>query len=79
MQVKVPDYGSDQAGVICGFRFIPGGRGKPIEAADAIAWLQHHKSGVPLAQHPNGFWIVVAIVATFTVVAGWYVSRRRRD
>jgi len=33
--------------------------------------------GVPLAQHPAGFWIVVAIVATFTVIAGWLAFRRR--
>jgi zinc transporter len=35
--------------------------------------------GVPLAQHENGFWIVVAIVATFTVIAGWLVFRRNRN
>lgn len=35
--------------------------------------------GVPLAQDPNGFWIVVGIVATFTVVAAWLVFRRQRD
>jgi zinc transporter len=35
--------------------------------------------GVPLAQHAHGFWIVVAIVATFTIVAGWVAFRRRRD
>ena len=34
--------------------------------------------GVPLAQHPYGFWIVVAIVVTFTLLAGWYALRRRR-
>ncbi len=33
--------------------------------------------GVPLAQHESGFWIVVAIVATFTVIAGWLAFRRR--
>ncbi|MES2106485.1 MAG: transporter [Pseudomonadota bacterium] len=33
--------------------------------------------GVPLAQHPSGFWIVVVIVATFTVIAGWLAFRRR--
>jgi zinc transporter len=27
--------------------------------------------GIPLAQHEYGFWIVAAIVATFTVIAGW--------
>lgn len=35
--------------------------------------------GVPLAQNGHGFWIVVAIVATFTVLAGWLVVRRQRD
>jgi zinc transporter len=35
--------------------------------------------GVPLSQHPHGFWIVVAIVATFTVIAGWIAFRRRRE
>ncbi len=35
--------------------------------------------GVPLAQHAHGFWIVVAIVVTFTVIAGWVAFRRRRD
>ena len=35
--------------------------------------------GIPLAQHTHGFWIVVAIVASFTVVAGWLVFRNRRE
>jgi zinc transporter len=34
--------------------------------------------GVPLAQHENGFWIVVGIVATFTLPAVWLVFRRQR-
>ncbi len=34
--------------------------------------------GLPLAQHPHGFWIVVAIVLSFTVVAGWVAFRRQR-
>jgi zinc transporter len=34
--------------------------------------------GLPLAQHPYGFWIVVAIVLTFTVIAGWIALRRGR-
>jgi zinc transporter len=33
--------------------------------------------GIPLSQHPHGFWWVVAIVATFTVLAGWLAFRRR--
>ena len=35
--------------------------------------------GVPLAQDPGGFWIVVAIVFTFTLVAAWMVFFRGRD
>jgi zinc transporter len=35
--------------------------------------------GVPLAQHAHGFWIVLALVGTFTVVAGWIAFRKRRD
>ena len=35
--------------------------------------------GVPLAQHAHGFWIVVAIILTFTVIAGWFAFRRKRD
>ena len=35
--------------------------------------------GVPLAQHPHGFSIVVAIVLTFTAIAGWAVFGRRAD
>ena len=35
--------------------------------------------GVPLAQHAHGFWIVVAIIATFTVVAGWWAFHKKRD
>ena len=35
--------------------------------------------GIPLAQHPYGFWIIVGIVATFTLGAGWLVSRVQRN
>jgi zinc transporter len=35
--------------------------------------------GVPLAQHPNGFWIVVVIVLSFTALAGWMALRKQRD
>ena len=35
--------------------------------------------GLPLAQHPHGFWIVVAIVLSFTVVAGWIAFHRQRS
>jgi zinc transporter len=35
--------------------------------------------GVPLAQDPNGFWIVAAFVTIFTLVAAWAVFFRHRD
>ena len=35
--------------------------------------------GIPLAQNETGFWIIVGIVATFTLPALWLVLRRRRD
>jgi len=35
--------------------------------------------GIPLAQEAHGFWVVVAIVASFTVIAGWFAFRRQRD
>jgi len=35
--------------------------------------------GVPLAEHAYGFWIVAGIVATFTVVAGWFVVRKQNQ
>ena len=35
--------------------------------------------GIPLVDHPHGFWIVVAIIMTFTLVAGWLAFKRPRD
>ena len=35
--------------------------------------------GIPLAQHEYGFWIIVAIVATFTVIAGRLAFRKNRQ
>lgn len=36
--------------------------------------------GIPLAQHEYGFWFVAAIVATFTVIAGYLlVKKNTRD
>jgi zinc transporter len=33
--------------------------------------------GIPLAQHAHGFWIVVAVIASFTVLAAWLAFRKR--
>ena len=35
--------------------------------------------GIPLAQAEHGFWVVVGIVASFTVVAGWLAFRGQRE
>ena len=35
--------------------------------------------GIPLAESKHGFLIVVVIVASFTVIAGWLTFRRQRD
>lgn len=35
--------------------------------------------GIPLAEAAHGFWVVVAIAATFTGVAGTIALRRKRD
>jgi zinc transporter len=31
--------------------------------------------GIPLADHPHGFWIVVALIATFTLIAAWFAFK----
>ena len=35
--------------------------------------------GIPLAEHPHGFLIIVVIVITFMFVAGWWAFRKKRD
>lgn len=35
--------------------------------------------GVPLAEAPHGFWVLVALVAAFTVLAGRWAFRKRGD
>jgi zinc transporter len=35
--------------------------------------------GIPMNENPSGFWVIVGIILTFTVIAGWYVFRRPRD
>lgn len=35
--------------------------------------------GLPLADHPHGFWIAVSVVLAFTTVAGVLVVRMQRD
>jgi len=35
--------------------------------------------GIPLAEDPGGFYVIVAIIVSFTVLAGWLAFRRKRD
>jgi zinc transporter len=35
--------------------------------------------GIPLADSPHGFWVVVAIIITFTLIAAWIAFKRPRD
>jgi zinc transporter len=35
--------------------------------------------GIPLAQDEHGFWIIVAIIVTFTLLAAWFAFRQPRD
>lgn len=35
--------------------------------------------GVPLAENKHGFWVMVLLVAAFTVLAGWWLFRRRKE
>lgn len=39
------NYGSDQSGMICGYRFIPGLPGQPIESAQIKPWLASQPEG----------------------------------
>jgi zinc transporter len=32
--------------------------------------------GIPLADHPHGFWLVISLVAAFTVAVAWLALRR---
>jgi zinc transporter len=33
--------------------------------------------GIPLADHPHGFWVLVALVAGFTVLAARWAFRKQ--
>lgn len=35
--------------------------------------------GIPWADHPHGFWIVVGIIVSFTAIAGWFALRKQQD
>ena len=35
--------------------------------------------GIPLADHPHGFWVVVALIISITAIAGWIALRRPRE
>lgn len=47
----------------------------PINIATGL--LGMNVGGIPLAQEPHGFWVIVLILAVFTVAAGWLAFRPR--
>ncbi|VWD01194.1 Mg2 transporter protein CorA family protein [Burkholderia contaminans] len=40
MDLIVQTYGADTSGMVCGFRFVPGGSGATLDADAAAAWLR---------------------------------------
>ncbi len=40
MDLIVQTYGADTSGMVCGFRFVPGGAGAMLDADAAAAWLR---------------------------------------
>jgi zinc transporter len=35
--------------------------------------------GIPFSTHEHGFWVIVAVVATFTSVAVWLLTRQQGE
>jgi zinc transporter len=35
--------------------------------------------GIPLAEHPWGFWLVVSLITLITLVAGWIAFNNTRN
>lgn len=72
MSIPIQTYGSDRAGRVCGCLFARGRAGPTVGSPKALAWLS-------LQHNENGFWILVGIVAVFTLPAVWLVFLRLRD
>jgi len=86
-----PSYGSGQHGLICGYVFAGAASGRDIGLEDALRWLQPGRDGdeggslwlhlnvggIPRAESAHGFLVVVLIVVTFTLVAGWLAFHKR--
>lgn len=61
------------------------GRGRVLTIVTGLALpiniiaglLGMNVGGIPLAQHPDGFWIIAGIVLTFIAGAGAFVIRMR--
>lgn len=70
-------YVAEAAGLISGFVIGPSMLALPINIIAGL--LGMNVGGLPLAPHPHGFRVVVAIVVSITSIAAWFVFRRRRD
>ncbi|WP_245961046.1 CorA family divalent cation transporter [Vogesella indigofera] len=42
-------------------------------------FFEMNVGGIPLAEHPHGFWVLVAFVAGFTGLAGTWAFRGKRN
>ena len=49
--------------------------GLPINIATGLFGM--NVGGIPLAQEPHGFWVIVLMLLVFTALAGWLAFRRR--
>jgi hypothetical protein len=76
-------YGSNRNALLCGYRFAPGAAGLTVVTVPALpinivaGLLGMNVGGIPLAQEPHGFIIIVVIIVTFTILAGWLAFRRK--
>ncbi|HEU5255789.1 MAG TPA: hypothetical protein VFU28_07355 [Vicinamibacterales bacterium] len=72
MEIAESAYGSDKAGLVCGYLFRPGARG------DIFGM---NVRGIPFSEAGFGFWIVVLVMTAVVGLAGvlaWVRSRSRR-
>ncbi len=61
MELRVPIYGSDRTGLVCGFLFEAGVAGRAVESQEAEAWL----SGLPREPLGQAFlWLHFSLVNT---------------
>lgn len=51
----------------------------PLPINIITGMLGMNVGGIPLAEHPMGFWIVVAFITAITLLAGWLAFRQTKE